>query len=153
MSGGGYETIQLHRFQAATECYAETTEAVCIPPHSEVMLWTKLKTNNGRRGPTAGVVLGLQTFVQEVGLLVGRSLVRADADDWKIRYCYIIRTPVQCCLTLVRATRSYYQHIHGSRESRRSRRSSTSGLERLKCSQRSARFHPIWWMFWMQQQS
>ena len=84
LSGGGYETIQLHRFQAATECYAETTDAVCIPPHSEVMLWTKLKTNNGRRGPTAGVVLGLQTFVQEFGLLVGRSLVRADAEDWRI---------------------------------------------------------------------
>ena len=43
------------------------------------MLWAKLKTNNGRRGPTA-----LQTFVQEFGILVGRSLVRADADDWKI---------------------------------------------------------------------
>ena len=42
------------------------------------------KTNNGRRGPTAGVVLALQTFVQEFGLLVGRSLVRADADDWKV---------------------------------------------------------------------
>ena len=48
------------------------------------MLWAKLKTNNGRKGPTAGVVLALQTFVQEFGLLVGRSLVRADADDWKI---------------------------------------------------------------------
>ena len=78
LSGGGYETIQLHRFQAATECFAETTDSVCIPPHSEVMLWAKLKTNNGRRGPTAGVVLALQTFVQEFGLLVGRSLVRAD---------------------------------------------------------------------------
>ena len=75
LSGGGYETIQLHRFQAATECFAETTDSVCIPPHSEVMLWAKLKTNNGRRGPTAGVVLALQTFVQEFGLLVGRSLV------------------------------------------------------------------------------
>ena len=84
LSGGGYETIQLHRFQAATECFAETTDSVCIPPHSEVMLWAKLKTNNGRKGPTAGVVLALQTFVQEFGLLVGRSLVRADADDWKI---------------------------------------------------------------------
>ena len=84
LSGGGYETIQLHRFQAATECFAETTDSVCIPPHSEVMLWAKLKTNNGRRGPTAGVVLALQTFVQEFGLLVGRSLVRAEADDWKI---------------------------------------------------------------------
>ena len=84
LSGGGYETIQLHRFQAATECFAEATESVCIPPHSEVMLWAKLKTNNGRKGPTAGVVLALQTFVQEFGLLVGRSLVRADADDWKI---------------------------------------------------------------------
>ena len=31
-----------------------------------------------------GVVLALQTFVQEFGLLVGRSLVRADAEDWKI---------------------------------------------------------------------
>ena len=48
------------------------------------MLWAKLKTNNGRRGPTAGVVLVLQSFVQEFGLLVGRSLVRADAEDWKI---------------------------------------------------------------------
>ena len=57
---------------------------MCIPPHSEVMLWAKLKTNNGRKGPTAGVVLALQTFVQEFGLLVGRSLVRTDADDWKI---------------------------------------------------------------------
>ena len=84
LSGEGYETIQLHRFQAATECFAETTDSVCIPPHSEVMLWAKLKTNNGRRGPTAGVVLALQTFVQEFGLLVGRSLVRADAEDWKI---------------------------------------------------------------------
>ena len=84
LSGGGYETIQLHRFQAATECFVETTDSVCIPPHSEVMLWAKLKTNNGRRGPTAGVVLPLQTFVQEFGLLVGRSLVRADTDDWKI---------------------------------------------------------------------
>ena len=26
----------------------------------------------------------VQTFVQELGILVGRSLVRADADDWKI---------------------------------------------------------------------
>ena len=84
LSGGGYEAIQLHRFHAAMECFAETTDTVCIPPHSEVMLWAKLKTNNGRRGPTAGVVLALQTFVQEFGILVGRSLVRADAEDWKI---------------------------------------------------------------------
>ena len=83
LSGGGHETIQLHRFHTATECFAETTDTVCIPPHSEVMLWAKLKTNNGRRGPTAGVVLALQTFVQEFGILVGRSLVRADAEDWK----------------------------------------------------------------------
>ena len=48
------------------------------------MLWAKLKTNNGRRGPTAGVVFALQTFVQEFGILVGRSLVCADADDWKV---------------------------------------------------------------------
>ena len=34
----------------------------------------QLKTNNGRRGPTAGVVLALQTFIQEFGILVGRSL-------------------------------------------------------------------------------
>ena len=84
LSGGGYETIQLHRFHAATECFAETIDPVCIPPHSEVMLWAKLKTNNGRRGPTAGVVLSPQSFVQEFGLLVSRSLVRADAEDWKV---------------------------------------------------------------------
>ena len=84
LSGGGCETIQLHRSHAATECFAKTTDPVCIPPHSEVMLWTKLKTNNGRRGPTAGFVLALQSFVQEFGILVGRSLVRADAEDWKI---------------------------------------------------------------------
>ena len=84
LSSGGYETIQLHRFHAATECFAETIDPACIPPHSEVMLWAKLKTNNGRRGPTAGVVLALQSFVQEFGLLVGRSLVRANAEDWKV---------------------------------------------------------------------
>ena len=84
LSGGGYETIQLHRFHAATECFAETVDTISIPPHSEVILWAKLKTNNGRRGPTAGVVLALQTFVQEFGLSVGRSLVRADVDDWKV---------------------------------------------------------------------
>ena len=84
LSGGGYETIQLHWFHAATECFAETIDTISIPPHSEVMLWTKLKTNNGRRGPTTGVVLALQTFVQEFGLFVGRSLVRADVDDWKV---------------------------------------------------------------------
>ena len=84
LSGGGYETIQLHRFHAATECFAEMVDTISIPPHSEVILWAKLRTNNGRRGPTAGVVLALQTFVQEFGLLVGRSLVRADADDWKV---------------------------------------------------------------------
>ena len=80
LSGGGYETIQ----HAATKCFAETIDPVCIPPHSEVMLWAKLKTNNGRRRPTAGVVLALQSFVHEFGLLVGRSLVRADAEDWKV---------------------------------------------------------------------
>ena len=84
LSGGGYETIQLHCFHTATECFAETMDTVCIPPHSEVMLCAKPKTNNGRGGPTAGVVLALQTFVQEFGILVGRSLVRADAEDWKI---------------------------------------------------------------------
>ena len=84
LSGGGYETIQLHRFHAATECFAETVDTISIPPHSEVILWAKLKTNNGRRGPKAGVIPALQTFVQEFGLLVGRSLVRADADDWKV---------------------------------------------------------------------
>ena len=84
LSGGGYETIQLHRFHGATECFAETVDTISIPPHSEVILWAKLKTNNGQRGPTTGVILALQTFVQEFGLLVGRSLVRADADDWKV---------------------------------------------------------------------
>ena len=59
-------------------------DTISIPPHSEVILWAKLKTNNGRRGPTTGVVLALQTFVQEFGLLVGRSLICADADDWKV---------------------------------------------------------------------
>ena len=77
LSGGGYETIQLYRFHAATECFAETSDTVYIPPHSEVMLWAKLKTNNGRRGPTAGVVLALQTFVQEFGILVGRFFISA----------------------------------------------------------------------------
>ena len=47
LSGGGYKTIQLHRFHAAMECFAETIDTISIPPHSEVMLWAKLKTNNG----------------------------------------------------------------------------------------------------------
>ena len=94
LSGGGYESIQLHRFHAATECFAETVDTISIPPHSEVILWAKLKTNNGRRGPTAGVVLALQTFVQEFGLL---------ADHWyaqmrtigKSPYYYTTPTPAR----------------------------------------------------------
>ena len=35
LSGGGYETIQLHRFHAATECFAETLDTISIPSHSE----------------------------------------------------------------------------------------------------------------------
>ena len=123
LSGGGYETIQLHRYQAATEYFAETADSVCIPPHSEVMLWAKLKTNNGRRGPTAGVVLALQTFVQEFGLLVGRSLVRADAEDWNSDPCTMKPADCTCNPVIVRAhTRiarveeiQAIQHI-GSRE-------------------------------------
>ena len=114
LSGGGYETIQLHRFQAATECFAETSDSVCIPPHSEVMLWAKLKTNNGRKGPTAGVVLALQTFVQEFGLLVGRSLVRADADDWKIPICNPVIIPAHTRIARVEEIQAI-QHI-GCRE-------------------------------------
>ena len=66
LSGGGYETIQLHRFHAATECFAETVDTISIPPHSEVILWAKLKTNNSWRGPTAGVVLALQTLYRNL---------------------------------------------------------------------------------------
>ena len=69
LSGDGYETIQLHRFHAATECFTETVDTISIPPYCEVILWRKLKTNNGRRGPMAGVVLALQTFVQEFGTI------------------------------------------------------------------------------------
>ena len=110
LSGGGYETIQLHRFHVATECFAETTDTVCIPPHSEVMLWAKLKTNNGRRGPTAGVVLALQTFVHEFGILVGRSLVRADADDWKVPILLYNSDPRD--QKTVNATQLLSQHVH-----------------------------------------
>ena len=76
LSGGGYETIQLHRFQAATECFAETTDSVCIPPHSEMMLWAKLKMNNGRKGPTAGVVLALTEYIVCYAVI--------DASEWTI---------------------------------------------------------------------
>ena len=44
LSGGGYETIQLHRFRSCsefTECFAEMIDTISIPPHSEVMLWAK----------------------------------------------------------------------------------------------------------------
>ena len=33
--------IRLHRFHAATECFAETVDTISIPPHSEVILWEK----------------------------------------------------------------------------------------------------------------
>ena len=40
LPGGGYETIQLHRFHAATECFAETIDTISIPPHSDKLLRT-----------------------------------------------------------------------------------------------------------------
>ena len=30
LSGGGYETIQLHRFHAATECFVETVDTISV---------------------------------------------------------------------------------------------------------------------------
>ena len=98
------------------------------------MLWAKLKTNNGRKGPTAGVVLALQTFVQEFGLLVGRSLVRADADDWKIPVLIYNSDPCtrqadMCTCNPIICASTY----DGSRESKRYKRYNTSGLGRLQC--------------------
>ena len=55
LSGEGYETIQLHRFHTATECFAETIDLVCIPPHSEVMLWAKLKQTTAEGDPPLGL--------------------------------------------------------------------------------------------------
>ena len=153
LSGGGYETIQLHRFYAATECFAETIDPVCIPPHSEVMLWAKLKTNNGRRGPTAGVVLALQSFVQEFGLLVGRSLVRADAEDWKIPIliynsdpCTMKSSDCTCNPVIIpgqytHSTRGrnsgHTTHRHtGNRKGRRRVRAPTTSDRCLRCSNR-----------------
>ena len=154
LSGGGYETIQLHRFNVATECFAETADTVCIPPHSEVMLWAKLKTNNGHLGPTTGVVLALQTFVQEFGILVGRSVVRADADDWKVPIllynskhckCNPVIIPARTRIARVEEIQAI-QNI-GTRETERS-----TGEDRLPphlidvTHERPARAQPICWL-------
>ena len=73
LSGGGYETIQLHRFHAATEYFAETSDTVCIPPHSEVMLWAKLKneqwssrTHSGSRTRTTDIRTGIRNISWQI---------------------------------------------------------------------------------------
>ena len=142
-------------FTDFTECFAETIDTVCIPPHSEVMMWAKLKTNNGRRGPTAGVVLALQSFVQEFGLLVGRSLVRADAEDWKVPILLYNSDPctkksTDCTCNPVIILRTYMHSARGrdsghtahrytgNRKGRRRMRAPTTSN---RCTRRSKRPH------------
>jgi len=75
-------TIQLHHANTSSVNTVFSSTAVVVPPRSEIVLLGRLRTAAGRRGPTAGIVQGLQDFVDRFDLVVGRSLVCAS--DWTV---------------------------------------------------------------------
>ena len=53
-----------------------------IPPYSEAVLHCSVRTTGGRALPSSGLLEGLTLFVEDTGLVVGRTLV--DPSKWKV---------------------------------------------------------------------
>ena len=80
LSGGGYETTNFtgstRPRNRQTPFASHHTQRWCCGQNWKLIMVVE--------DPPRPVVLALQTSVQEFGILVGRSLVCADADDWKV---------------------------------------------------------------------
>ena len=78
----GGVSLQLHRRDAALSGRVFTVGHCSIPPHSEAVLHCTTRTVGGRSLPPSGLLEGLMVFLENTGLVVGRTLV--DPSGWKV---------------------------------------------------------------------
>ena len=75
-------SLQLHRRDAALSGRVFTVGHCSIPPCSEAVLHCTTRTVGGRSLPSSGLLEGLMVFVENTGLVVGRTLV--DPSGWRV---------------------------------------------------------------------
>ena len=80
MEGG--VSLQLHRRDAALSGGVFTVGHCSIPPYSEAVLHCTTHMVGGRSMPSSGLLEGLTVFVENTGLVVGRTLV--DPSEWRV---------------------------------------------------------------------
>ena len=78
----GGVSVQLHRRCAALSGRVFTVGHCSIPPYSEAVLHCTICTVGGRSLPSSGLLEGLTVFVENTGLVVGRTLV--DPSGWRV---------------------------------------------------------------------
>ena len=78
----GGASLQLHRRDSALSGRVFTVGHSSIPPYSEAVLHSSVRTTGGRALPSSGLLEGLTLFAEETGLIVGRTLV--DPSGWKV---------------------------------------------------------------------
>ena len=75
-------SLQLHRRDSALLGRVFTVGHCSVPPYSEAILHCSVRTTGGRRMPPSGLLEGLTLFAENIGLIVGRTLV--DPSRWKV---------------------------------------------------------------------
>ena len=75
-------SLQLHRRDTALSGHVFTVGHCSIPPHSEAILHCTTRMVGGRSLPPSGLLEGLMFFLENTGLVVGRTLV--DPSGWKV---------------------------------------------------------------------
>lgn len=75
-------TLQLHRRDTALTGRIFTKGHTCVPANSEVLMHCSVRTTGGKELPSPVLIEGLQSFSEETGLMVGRSLV--DPSKWTV---------------------------------------------------------------------
>ena len=78
----GGVSLQLHRRHATLSGRVFTVGHCSIPPCSEAVLHCTTRTVGGRSLPSSGLLEGLTVFLENTGLVVGRTLV--DPSGWRV---------------------------------------------------------------------
>ena len=76
----GGASLQLHRRDSALSGHVFAVGHSSVPPYSEAVLHCSVRTTGGRALPSSGLLEGLTLFAEDMGLIVGRTLV--DPSNW-----------------------------------------------------------------------
>ena len=78
----GGASLQLHRRDSGLSGRVYKVGHCSVPPYCEAVLHCSVRTTGGRRMPPSGLLERLTLFVENTGLIVGRTLV--DPSRWKV---------------------------------------------------------------------